>query len=309
MTGANIRKELLSTTLQHNPFHFIPPASGLVSNMLPWITILRPLNLLQATLAVVLTTAFLGEMEELGILMLLILSVTTINAGGNIINDIYDLEIDRINRPERPLPSGTMSVLQARIYLIFLFAAGVLFSWFISIETFIIAGPISIPTLIAYSACFKRQPLIGNLIVSFMLGLTFIYVGAAYGNIQVTLVMAALAFGFTLIREIVKDLEDMAGDARVEARTLPLVWGEDKTLNLVLSFMAVFVILDLLPYALGAYNQVYLWMVIIGINLPLLIFAFILWKQPAKKNYSRMQLFLKLDIFVGLAALYFGQTF
>ncbi|MBT3631041.1 MAG: geranylgeranylglycerol-phosphate geranylgeranyltransferase [Candidatus Marinimicrobia bacterium] len=276
--------------------------------MLPWITILRPLNLLQATLAVVLTTAFLGEMEQVHNLVLLVLSVITINAGGNIINDIYDLKIDRINRPDRPLPSGAMSVAQARIYLIFLFAAGILLSWFISVEAFIIAGPISIPTLIAYSACFKRQPLIGNLIVSFMLGLAFVYVGAAFGNIQATLVMAALAFGFTLIREIVKDLEDMEGDSRVEARTLPLVWGEAKTLNLVLLLMAAFVILDLLPYALGVYNQVYLWMVLLGINLPLLVFAFILWKQPDKKNYFRVQLFLKLDIFVGLAALYFGQT-
>jgi geranylgeranylglycerol-phosphate geranylgeranyltransferase len=100
----------------------------------------------------------------------------------------------------------------------------------------------------------------------------------------------------------------MEGDSRVEARTLPLVWGEAKTLNLVLLLMAAFVILDLLPYALGVYNQVYLWMVLLGINLPLLVFAFILWKQPDKKNYFRVQLFLKLDIFVGLAALYFGQT-
>ena len=277
--------------------------------MRSWITILRPLNLLQSTLAVILTTAFLGEMEQTGILILLILSVITINAGGNIINDIYDLEIDRINRPDRPLPSGGMRVNQARIYLIILFAAGSLLAWSISLQTFIIAGPISIPILIAYSACFKRQPLIGNLTVSFMLGLAFIYVGSAFGNIKATLVMAVLAFGFTLIREIVKDLEDMEGDAQDKARTLPLVWGESKTLAFVLLLMSVFVVLDTLPFFLGVYNHIYLWMVIMGINLPLFVFAFILWRKPNKKNYSRTQLFLKLDIFVGLAALYFGQIF
>ncbi len=272
-----------------------------------FLTILRPLNLLQGALAVVITTAFLGEMEQLNILILLILSVITINGGGNIINDIYDLEIDRINRPDRPLPAGDMTVSQARIYLIVLFAAGVLFSWFISLETFLIAGPLSIPILFAYSARLKRQPLVGNLAVSFMLGLTFIYVGAAFGNIQATLVMAALAFGFTLIREIVKDLEDMAGDSRDKARTLPLVWGEDKTLALVLFLIAAFVFLDLLPFFLGVYNYLYLWIVIGGINLPLIGLGFILWKQPDKINYSRTQWFLKLDIFVGLAALYFGR--
>ncbi len=296
-------------SFQFHQFHFISTASGLASKMLPWITILRPLNLLQATLAVVLTTAFLGEFDQVDVLILLIFSVITINAGGNIINDIYDIEIDRVNRPERPLPSGDLNILQARIYLIILFIVGAVLAWFISLEAFIIAGPISIPTLIAYSACFKRQPVIGNLTVAFMLGLAFIYVGAAFGNIQATLVMAALAFGFTVIREIVKDLEDMEGDARDQARTLPLVWGETKTLNLVLFFMAIFMVLDLLPYIFGVYGQVYFWMVLMGINLPLMGFALLLWKQPDKKNYSRVQLFLKLDIFVGLAALYFGQTF
>ncbi len=288
-------------------FPFFLPASRLVSSMLPYLIILRPLNLLQATLAVVLTTAFLGEMHQVGTLVLLILSVISINGGGNIINDIYDLEIDRVNRPNRPLPSGAMTVSSARIYLIMLFGLGVLLSWLISVNTFIIAGPISISVLIAYSARLKRMPLIGNLAVSFMLGLAFIYVGSAFHNIGDTLVMAALAFGFTLIREIVKDLEDMQGDARDNAKTLPLLWGEKRTLNFVLFLMIAFAGLDLLPYFFGVYNHVYVWMVIFGINLPLIALAFSLWKHPDKKNYSKVQLFLKLDIFVGLAALYFGR--
>jgi len=274
--------------------------------MLPWITILRPLNLLQAALAVVLTTAFLGELDQVNILALLILSVITINGGGNIINDIYDLEIDRINRPNRPLPSGAMTVTSARNYLVALFASGVLLAWFISTDAFIIAGPISISILIAYSAWLKRLPLIGNLAVSFMLGLAFVYVGSAFGRIETTLPMAALAFGFTLIREIIKDLEDMAGDAEDKARTLPLIWGERKTLGFVVVLIGVFAVLDLLPYKLGIYDQVYLWIVLLGINIPLLVIAFILWR-PGQKNYAGVQLFLKLDIFVGLAALYFGR--
>ena len=274
--------------------------------MLPWIAILRPLNLLQAALAVLLTTAFLGEMGQLYILILLMLSVIAINGGGNIINDIYDLEIDRINRPKRPLPAGAMTVTTAWIYLVFLFVAGVVLSGFISMEAFIIAGPISISTLIAYSVWLKRLPLIGNLAVSFMLGLAFIYVGAAFDHIETTLPMAALAFGFTLIREIVKDLEDMAGDAGDNARTLPLIWGERKTLSFVIVLIGVFAVLDLLPYKLGIYDQVYLWIVLLGINLPLLVIATILWR-PGYKNYAVVQSFLKLDIFVGLAALYFGR--
>ncbi len=275
--------------------------------MRPWITILRPLNLLQATLAVILTTAFLGEMDQVFSLILLILSVTTINAGGNIINDIYDIEIDSINRPDRPLPSGTMSISQARIYLSILFATGILCSWFITMGTFVIATFISVPMLIAYSARLKRLPLVGNLTVSFMLGLAFIYVGAAFGKIQVTLVMAALAFGFTLIRELIKDLEDMEGDAHHGARTLPLVWGEQATVNFTVALMGLSMIFFLFPAVFGSYSDLYLWIILIGMDLPMLIAMILLCRFPEKKNYRRIQLFLKLNIFVGLAAIYLGR--
>jgi len=273
-----------------------------------WFTILRPLNLLQAALAVLLTTAFLGMLHETQTLLLLILSVILINGGGNVINDIYDIDIDRINRPTRPLPAGRISSRAAWIYTSVLFGLGVILAGQINLATLLVAGPLSISLLIGYSAVFKRLPLIGNLVVSFMLGLAFIYVGAAFGNIGETMVMAALAFGFTLIRELVKDLEDMEGDAQDEARTLPIAWGETKTRGLVLLLMLLFMGLDILPYTLGIYNTTYLIIVLAGINFPLLLTAVLLWLAPGKKNYGRVQLFLKLDIFVGLAALYFGRV-
>ena len=275
--------------------------------MSAFISILRPLNLFQAALAVLLTTAILGEIEQVGILLLLILSVILINGAGNIINDIYDIEIDRINRPQRPLPSGQMQVSTARIYMFNLFALGILAASLISLVTFYIAALIATPLLIAYSARLKRLPLIGNILVSFMLGLTFIYVGAAFGQIETTLIMAGLAFGFSLIRELVKDLEDMAGDARSGARTLPLVWGEQLTVRFTITLMAAAMVLFLFPAVFGPYNDLYLWIVIIGIDLPMLGSIWLLIRHPERKIYSRIQLFLKLNIFVGLAAIYLGR--
>ena len=281
---------------------------GLASSMPALITILRPLNLFQAFLAVILTTLFLGQWHDTRTLILLLLSVLSVNGAGNVINDIYDLEIDRVNRPDRPLPSGQLSQRSAWIYTWVLFAMGAGFAAFISLGTFIIAGPISMTLLIAYSAKLKRSPLLGNLVVSIMLGLAFIYVGTAFRQVEATLVMALLAFGFTMIREIIKDLEDMEGDARDGARTLPLVLGEEKSSRLVVFMMLVFAILDLLPYWLGAYGPIYFWLVLIGINLPLLFAAWYSTMRPGRQTYARVQLFLKLDIFVGLAALYFGRN-
>ena len=276
--------------------------------MLPFISILRPLNLLQATLAVILTTALLDELSQLNTLLLLILSVITINGAGNIINDIYDLEIDRVNQPDRVLPAAKMSVPTARIYMFSLFSLGIILAACISLPTFVIAGLIATPTLIAYSIWLKRLPLIGNITVSFMLGLAFIYVGSAFGNIPFTLLMAALAFGFTLIRELVKDMEDMAGDATQDAHTLPLVWGTEPTIRFIVLLIMIFIILDLTPYLFGVYNDLYLWIVALGINLPLLYCILVLWRYPSTKNYHHIQIFLKLNIFVGLTALYFGRS-
>ncbi len=223
--------------------YFLVQSSSLACCMFTFLTILRPLNLLQAALAVLLTVAILGELDQINTVFLLILSVITLNGAGNIINDIYDFEIDRINRPKRPLPSGKMQISTARIYMLNLFIMGIFCASLISTVTFFIAGLIATPLLIAYSARLKRLPLIGNITVSFMLGLTFIYVGSAFGNIDVTIIMAGLAFGFTLIRELVKDLEDMEGDHKSGARTLPLVWGEQATVRFTILLMAISMIL------------------------------------------------------------------
>lgn len=272
-----------------------------------WISILRPLNLFQAFVAVIISAFLLGGLDDTGRLVLLLLSVLTVNGAGNVINDIYDLEIDRVNCPERPLPSGKISINQARIYIIGLFSVGIITSVFINWQTFIITTFIATPLLVGYSIWFKRMPLIGNLVVSVMLGMAFIYVGAGYDNMTAMLPLAGLAFGFTLIREIVKDLEDQTGDLSQNARTLPILLGEKETLRLVSVFTALFLIADLLPYWFGIYNSRYLFFVIAGVNLPLLSALIFMWFKPNKGTFRRVQLMLKYDIFIGLLAVLLGS--
>lgn len=276
--------------------------------MRAWITILRPLNLLQAALAVVLAMAVLESLHQAGVLLMLVVSVMLINGAGNVINDIMDLEIDRINRPKRPLPSGGLSLAQAWVYTVVLFATGIILAAFINLSSLFIAAIIALPLLVGYSLLFKRLALIGNLVVSLMLGMAFIYVGAALGRIPDMLTIAGLAFGFTLIREIVKDLEDMEGDRQEGARTLPLVWGEKKTLLFTVALILLFSLLDLLPHTLGIYDRDYLWWVLLAVNLPLWACAVWLLRRPQHATYARVQLILKLDIFAGLAAIYWGTV-
>lgn len=274
--------------------------------MWSWIRILRPLNLFQAMLAVILAVYILGEFHQFQVLLLLLISVLAINGAGNVINDIYDLDIDVINRPDRPLPAGEISPPDAWRYTIFLFALGMLAAALINRHTFIITTFIATPLLVGYSRWFKRMPFLGNVVVAIILGLTFIYVGAAFGKISGMVPLAGLAFGFTLIREIIKDLEDQAGDTSEGARTLPVVWGQGTTLGFVTLLVLIFLIADLSPYWLGIYNRLYLIFVMVGVNLPLLSALILLWFKPEKITFRRVQLLLKYDIFIGLLAVLLG---
>ena len=193
--------------------------------------LVRPLNVVMFFAGVALggllaagTDAFSGA--EGRALAFAMLSAALIGAGANAINDVFDLAIDRVNRPSRPLPSGELTVGAARS----VWAAGsalglglgALVSW---AHLAIAAG--SVALLYGYSARLKRLPLAGNVAVALVLGLAILYGGLAVGPATGALWLgAAFAFGSTLAREIAKDLEDVAGDAADGARTLPIVLGE-----------------------------------------------------------------------------------
>ncbi len=157
-------------------------------------------------------------------------SAALIGAGGNAINDVFDVEIDRINRPGRPLPSGDVSPAAARTLWATCSALGVGLSAFLSAWHLGIAAG-SVGLLWGYSARLKALPVVGNLAVALVLGLAILYGGLAVAPGGETvgwaapLLGAAFAFGSTLAREIAKDIEDAAGDAAGGARTLPLVLG------------------------------------------------------------------------------------
>ena len=274
--------------------------------MNPYLRILRPLNLIQGGLAVVLATLVLHPMEMFPQLYFLMMSVMLINGAGNIINDIADIDIDKINQPKRPLPSGEITLLQAKWYSIILFFMGILASAFVNIQTFLIAAFVATPLLLLYARKLKKTPLWGNILVAFVLGLTFLFVGAAFHRIGDTTTIFALAFGFSLIREIIKDMEDVGGDAHVHAKTFPLVFGFKKTLQLLAVLIVVFCIADVIPWYIDYYTNAYLYIIMIGINLPLITLFAVILRYPEQRTFRIAQLFLKYDIFIGFLAIWIG---
>lgn len=195
------------------------------------VRLTRPVNVVMFFAGVALGGLLAAGAEALegasaGALALAMGSAALIGAGANAINDVFDLEIDRVNRPGRPLPSGEVSVGAARSVWAACSALGIGLGAFVSWAHLGIAAG-SVALLYGYSARLKRTPLAGNVAVALVLGLAIFYGGLAVGPATGALWLgAAFAFGSTLAREVVKDLEDVAGDAAGGARTLPIVLGE-----------------------------------------------------------------------------------
>jgi geranylgeranylglycerol-phosphate geranylgeranyltransferase len=164
-----------------------------------------------------------------GPLLLAAASATALGAAANAHNDVCDLEIDRVNRPDRPLPSGALSVPAARTVWAALTTLGVGLAALLSPLHLAVAA-VSAVLLAAYNADLKRRPLVGNLAVSVVIGLALPFGGAAVwatgtGKMAPVALGAAFAFGSTLAREVAKDIEDTEGDSTGGAVTLPVRFG------------------------------------------------------------------------------------
>ncbi|OZC01752.1 geranylgeranylglycerol-phosphate geranylgeranyltransferase [Rubricoccus marinus] len=212
----------------------------------------RPLNVILFLAATALGGALVAgaaafEGAALGALFLAMGSATLVGAGSNVVNDLYDVEIDRVNRPGRPLAAGTVSARAAWIFWALLSAGGVLLGSLVSPLHAAISAA-SVALLWVYSAKLKGTVLLGNVAVAAVIGMGVAFGGLAVGPARGPLwagglVGAAIVFA----REIAKDVEDAEGDRAGGARTLPIVWGERRALGL--SIGVIVLVLAALPLA------------------------------------------------------------
>jgi len=149
------------------------------------------------------------------------ISTALVTAGGNVLNDLLDLEGDRVNHPDRPLVTGEVSVRTARGLAAGLFVLGAVIVIPVALAEPLVAVilVVAVALLLGYEFRFKQVGFGGNLVVAFLTGMVFLYGGAAAGNPVILLPFAAMAFLATLSREVIKDMEDIAGD--VGRQTLP----------------------------------------------------------------------------------------
>ena len=271
------------------------------------LELLRPFNVLISALAMLISASILGELLNFEKLVPVIITVICFTGAANSFNDFIDFKIDQINRPNRPIPSGRVKRKSALFITIVLFLIGSFFCFKLSKYAIIVGFFISLPLIILYSILFKGLPLIGNIVTSLILGLSFIFCGAAFDNIFHMIVPALLAFGLTLLREIVKDISDVKGDKLLGLKTLPICIGLHQTCNLVILFSSVIFFCSLIPFFNGLYGIWYLAFLIIGVEIPLIFIMLLLWNKPKISSASQCEKVLKFSTLVGLFAIYGGS--
>lgn len=190
-----------------------------------------------------------------------IIAAAMISAGGNAVNDYFDWQADRVNAPHRPIPSGRVSRKEALLLFGFLGAGGLALALLVSPAFFAIAV-FNFVVSTAYPWKLKRIPLVKNLTVSWLAASSFLAAGLIAGTIenisQALLLLVVTAFMATLAREIVKDVEDVQGDAAVGIKTLPIAAGQKAARVTSAAFLLIACVMLALPYYLGVFALPYL---------------------------------------------------
>jgi len=278
-----------------------------MKKLIAHIIILRPLNLTIGAFAVIITASILKQMGQVSAWFTALIVVVCYNAAANSINDYFDLETDRINRPNRPLVTGDVKPKTALFLAIILFIIGTILAFTLPFTATFIAVAIALPLMIFYSIWFKGMPLAGNFIISFILGLTFLFAGAALQDLETMIIPALLAFGLTIVRELVKDISDVEGDRRTKLKTFPIKVGVKKAWTLVAVFAILIGIGAIIPFVIGTYNYWYIIFVLFGVEIPLAITVFSMMKFPTITTAERIAKLLKFSTIAGVLAVWLGS--
>ena len=261
------------------------------------------------------------------VLLLLILSTICIAAGGYVINDYFDVKIDRINRPDDMVVTRVISREGAMQWFYVLtaigIASGLAVSWWARSWNLLFIY-IVIPGLLwFYSASYKRMLLVGNLIVAFIsaiVPLLVALVNADYlhhlykDNLAYTPIVnelyvwlggfALFSFLLTWAREVVKDIEDIEGDREMECRTMPIVWGEKVSKAVVTTLVVVTMALVgylawfVLPFPME-WSTLTGRFVIFGLMVPMVCVLVLLWYARSNRELHTVQQVIKFIMFLG----------
>jgi len=276
--------------------------SKVINKCIDLISVARPLNILLTVLSVWIGFFYGSELFLSMLLVYAAVSAGFICAAGNIFNDFFDKSVDQINKPERPYAAGRLQAADMVIFGIFAFGAGIVLSFFVGIEGILIVCSTS-ALLMVYNVWAKRTVLAGNIMISILGGMAFLYGGLAGGSVKKAIIPALFAILFHFGREIFKDIEDKNADMKSGIVTFPVRYGEGKAIFLGIFVFILLVIFTLLPYFFLNFSIFYLITVVVGVDLLLIVLFQKYLISRKMEHLQRLNKLVKVAMVFGLIAL------
>lgn len=269
------------------------------------ITIIRPLNCLIAAISVVVGVYVANGSIVSYPILLATLAGWCLCAGANTHNDICDLEIDRVNRSDRPLPAGKVSLRFAAWYAGVWYAVGLFSAGLLSLSHTVVVVGMLILTII-YNRNLKRRLLLGNLLVGVVSSLAFVLGGLLGNDTFITVVPVGFAILFHFGREVLKDVADVAGDRKGGVNSAPMKYGDAGARWIVTFTFTTLIGTTIWPFTAGWFGVNYL-MVVMVVDAILVYVLWSLWLDCGRRNAARLSSILKADMLIGICAIVVGR--
>jgi len=264
-------------------------------------------NLFIIGMAQYFAAIFLIDIQLLFDWRLLVLASSTaiVAGGGYIINDYYDIKIDLINKPDRVVIGKGIGRRHALLFHSVLSFAGVALGFLLGWRLGLI-HIFSSFILWWYSNSLKRQPFVGNFMVALLTGLSITLINVLYDlTNSLVIIYSLFAFFMTLVREIIKDMEDLKGDNTFGCKTLPILWGIRKTKVVVYFLLALFSLLVVMINAI--YTQMPFYYFLVFLFAPLSIFLLRLISADTKRDFYMLSQWCKVIMVLGVISMAFVQ--
>ena len=266
--------------------------------------------------------------------LLLILSSLLIAGAGNIINDYFDRNIDEINKPEKKIIDTLIKRRWAIVmHIVFSFIA-ILIGFYIDSQTPVFwlgfSNTICVLLLFAYSISLKKKLLVGNVLISLLTAWVIFVCFLCYYRtlsfegyepfeqqailtrfIRISFLYTGFAFVISLIREVVKDMEDMEGDKKYGCKTIPITWGIPASKVFVAVWLVVLIgMIGIVQFYVLQFG--WIWSAVYCIALiiiPLIWILQKLFKAQVPKDYHRLSTVIKFVMFTGLLSMIFFKIY
>jgi len=302
-----------------------------------FFTMIRPINLFFIALTQYLFHQFiihpiLAKANEYPVLdgwnyLLLSVASVLIAAAGYIINDYFDINIDLVNKPKGNVVDSIVSRRWAIVWHFILSFTAVLLSAYVSWKTglwyIVIINTICVALLFGYSVSLKRKLLSGNILISLLTAwvILILVLAEVWKGIHTSVenarilrlgfLYAGFAFITSLIREAVKDVEDMNGDVKYGCRTMPILWGVNATKVYVAVWLIVLIAsLTIIQFYVAQYK--WWWPIaysILLIIIPLLFFLYKLYKAKTEKDFHFLSNLAKFIMLTGILSMLFFKYY